>query len=89
MTYREIISWLLEGDVAIQYQVNKYLLDKDDAWLRNRIAKEGWGTQLLACRQPNGHWGKGFYQPKWTSTHYTLIDLKNLSISNQLIETKF
>ena len=26
------------------------------------------------------HWGKGFYQPKWTSTNYTLLDLRNLSL---------
>jgi hypothetical protein len=34
----------------------------------------------LAKRQDNGHWGRGFYQPKWISTHYTLLDLKNLGV---------
>lgn len=41
---------------------------------------EGWGEQFLSYRNMNGTWGRGFYQPKWTSTHYTLIDLKNLRI---------
>jgi hypothetical protein len=37
---RQLIAWLLEGDVSIH-----------------------------------------FYQPKWISTHYTILDLKNLAIS--------
>ena len=32
-------------------------------------------------RRPDGHWGRGFYQPKWISTHYTLLDLKHLGIA--------
>jgi hypothetical protein len=81
VTYQEIISWLLSGDVSIQYQTTRDLLDKEDIQLSNRIALEGWGKQLLSHRQSNGHWGKGFYQPKWISSHYTLLDLKNLNIS--------
>lgn len=81
MTYQEIIFWLLEGDAALQYQTYRDLLDIDNPVLRNRIETEGWGYKLLSCRRPNGHWGKSFYQPKWISTHYTLLDLKNLNIS--------
>lgn len=75
-----IIDWLLEGDVSIQYQVHRDLLDTERPDLQARIATEGWGAQLLCCRQPEGHWGQRFYQPKWISTHYTLLDLKNLAI---------
>ena len=40
----------------------------------------------MAKRKENGHWGKGFYQPKWTSSHYTLLDLRHLEIPvNQMI----
>lgn len=74
------ILWLLEGDVSIQYQVRRDLLDEDRPDLRDRIAAEGWGARFLSFRNPNGHWGRGFYQPKWTSTHYTLLDLKHLGI---------
>lgn len=77
----DLIDWLLAGDVAIQYQARRDLLDKERPDLRARIAVEGWGAQLLAARRPDGHWGRGFYQPKWTSTHYTLLDLKNLGIA--------
>lgn len=74
----QIIDWLLEGDVSIQYQVHRDLLGSELPALRERIAAEGWGAQLLQRRGKNGHWGRGFYQPKWISTHYTLLDLRNL-----------
>jgi hypothetical protein len=77
----EIIKWLLNGDVSIQYQVHKDVLGNENPGLRKRIEKEGYGKTFLSMQLPNGHCGKGFYQPKWTSTHYTLLDLKNLSIS--------
>jgi hypothetical protein len=75
------IDWLLEGDVSIQYQVHRDLLDREKPKLRARIETEGWGARFLSFRMPDGHWGQRFYQPKWTSTHYTLLDLKNLGIS--------
>lgn len=81
MVRDQIIQWLLEGDGSVQYQVQRDLLDSDQKKLRDRIAKEGWGARFLSFRNPGGHWGRGFYQPKWTSSHYTLLDLKNLAIS--------
>ena len=81
MDINEIIQWLLEGDVSIQYQVHRDLLGMEKKTLRNRIAKEGWGKAFLDHRRENGHWGRGFYQVKWISTHYTLLDLKHLGIS--------
>ncbi|QEH39670.1 hypothetical protein [Chitinophaga sp. XS-30] len=78
---KKIISWLLEGDVSIQYQTYRDLLDDDRPRLRKKIESKGWGLQFLSCRHPNGLWGKDFYQPKWTSTHYTLLDLRNTCIS--------
>ena len=77
----DLIDWLLAGDVAIQYQVRRDLLDEERPDLRARIAVEGWGAQFLAARHPDGDWGRGFYQPKWISTHYTLLDLKHLAIA--------
>jgi hypothetical protein len=76
-----LIDWLLEGDVAIQYQVYRDLLGEERPDLQARIATEGWGAKFLSTRKPEGHWGNRFYQPKWISTHYTLVDLKNLAIS--------
>ncbi len=84
----EIIEWLMEGDISIQYQVYRDLLNSEKKLLRPRIEAEGWGADFLAHRLENGHWGRGFYQPKWTSTHYSLLDLRNLSIAQKNSEIK-
>ncbi len=80
MSENKLINWILEGDVSIQYQVNRDLLDSDLPELQNQIEKEGWGFQLLSAQKLEGHWGQRFYQPKWISTNYSLLDLKNLQI---------
>lgn len=82
MSDKKIINWLLDGDISIQYQVYRDLLAVERKDLKRKIEMEGWGKKFLSFRSDNGHWGRGFYQPKWTSTHYTLLDLKNLAISN-------
>ena len=76
-----IINWLLEGDPAIRYQTQRDLLGEKRLDLQARIATEGWGARFLDCRNPDGSWGRAFYQPKWTSTHYTLLDLRTLCIA--------
>jgi len=81
MNTQKIIEWLLEGDVSIQYQVHRDLLSVEREDLKERISTEGWGAQFLSRRRPDGHWGQKFYQPKWTSSHYTLLDLRNLCIA--------
>ena len=79
----ETINWLLDGDVAIQYQVYRDLLNTERPDLKKRIETEGWGARFLSFRHKDGHWGRAFYQPKWTSSHYTLLDLKHLAIYSQ------
>jgi hypothetical protein len=78
---KQIIEWLLEGDVSIQHQTYRDLLGQKRPDLRARIATEGWGARFLSLQQPEGHWGRAYYQPKWISTHYTVLDLKNLGIA--------
>ena len=78
---QDVLEWLLEGDVSIQYQTHRDLLDHNRPDLQRRIAHEGWGARFLSHRNADGSWGRGFYQPKWTSSHYTLLDLKTLAIS--------
>jgi hypothetical protein len=80
----QLIYWLLEGDPSIQYQTYRDLLEVNKKSLQNKISIEGWGAKYLSLQNINGHWGKAFYQPKWTSTHYTLLDLRNLCISPNL-----
>lgn len=77
------IKWLLNGDVAIQYLTHFYLLDSLPeicSTLQAGIETEGVGARLLACRNPSGHWRQWFNQPKWTCTHYTLADLKEIGM---------
>ena len=81
MNDQQIIDWLLKGDVSIQFQVYRDLLGIERKDLQNRIAMEGWGKQFLSKRKPTGHWGMRFYQPKWISSHYTLLDLRNLNLN--------
>lgn len=80
----ELINWLLEGDVSIQYQVKRDLLKsskKKLEALQRRIPLEGWCKKFLSKQDAKtGMWGVGIYSPKWISTHYTILDLKNLCI---------
>lgn len=76
----ELIAWLLDGDVAVQYQTYRDLLGELRPDLQARIATEGWGSEFLSRRNPHGHWGRAFYSPKWTSSHYTLLDLRHLEL---------
>jgi hypothetical protein len=88
MNKEQIIDWLLEGDISIRYQVYRDLLGSDKKNLQDRIAKEGWGSIILSKRNQDGHWGDRFYQPKWISTHYTLLDLRNLYLppNNEVVQ---
>lgn len=84
MIEKKIVEWLLNGDVSIKYQVHRDLLcssENQQKKLQKKIETEGWGAQFLHAQKENSHWGRGFYQPKWISTHYTLLDLKNIGLS--------
>jgi hypothetical protein len=78
---QDLLTWLLDGDVAVQFQAIRDFRHRTAQDLQARIATEGYGAALLAARGAAGHWGRGFYQPKWTSSHYTLLELKNLAVS--------
>lgn len=80
----QVIKWLLEGDVSIQFQTKRDLLQlgmDELEKLQRRITHEGWGKAFLSKRNDStGQWGGGWYTPKWTSTHYTLLLLKKIGI---------
>ncbi|HEX9934267.1 MAG TPA: hypothetical protein VGB38_03635, partial [bacterium] len=81
--YREPISWLLKGDPAVRYQTLRDLIGSGETALRKErgaIALSGWGKRLLSLQDTEGTWGGGWYSPKWTSTTYTLLLLKDLGI---------
>ena len=79
------LKWLLDGDVSLQYLTHLHLLDSPSETiqpLQARIETEGFGSRLLASRNESGHWGLWFYQPKWTCTHYTMLEMKELGMPN-------
>jgi hypothetical protein len=74
----KLLQWLLQGDPAIVYQTRRDLLKQVREGLtplQSMIEREGWGGRLLQARRPDGRWGRGFHQPQWTATHYTLLEL--------------
>src|SRR4051812_10385501 len=79
----DTVPWLLAGDPAIRWQVQRDLLGAPEkTWQaeRRRVATQGWGAQLVNRQDPDGRWGHGIYTPKWTSTTYTLLLLRDLGL---------
>lgn len=85
MDRNELIQWLMQGDKSIQYQVMRDLLETSEEELQEfqaSLTEEGYIHDYLSMRDnETGMWGGGMYSPKWISTHYTLLELKNLCIS--------
>lgn len=88
MNAADTIEWLLAGDPSIRWQVMCDLQGKSAATVareRARVAGEGWGSRLLAKQGKDGRWagGKGdigLYNPKWTSTTYTMLLLRDFGL---------
>jgi hypothetical protein len=76
------LDWLLDGDPSVAWQAQRDLAD-DASWplTRERVATEGWGARLLERQDPGGTWGGGLYTPKWTSTTYTLLQLRDIGLA--------
>lgn len=76
----DVLAWLLDGDPAIAWQVQRDLLDQPWELTRALVAREGWGARLLSHRRPDGTWPDGWYSPKWTSTFYSLQLLQQCGV---------
>lgn len=79
------LDWLIAGDPAIRWQVERDLLElplADWSKTRMRVADEGWGRKILDLQDPGDTWGQGLYTPKWTSTNYTLLLLRRLGLDH-------
>jgi len=79
----QVVTWLMRGDPAIRWQTMRDLLgESTPLWQeeRNRVGETGWGARLLAQQNPDGNWGRGLYQPKWTCTTYTMQVLRRLGL---------
>ncbi len=80
-----VLEWLLNGDPSIRWQVMRDLLDAPAAQVeseRARIQAEGDGARLLAHQDPDGGWGGGYYTPKWTSSTYTLLLMREMGFDS-------
>lgn len=89
-----IVEWLMDSDPAIRWQVMRDLLDEPEDVVqaeRARVAREGWGAELLALQAADGTWDGGTYRPgwvdddkpffdAWTATHFSLHLLRRLGV---------
>ena len=73
----------MDGDPSIRWQTQRDLLDRaESTWQRERakVATSGWGAELLQRQDADGGWSNAVYSPKWTSTHYTLLQLVRMGL---------
>ncbi|TXR52556.1 squalene cyclase [Quadrisphaera setariae] len=67
MTDDEVLTWLLDSDPALRWQVQRDLAGEPaDVWeaTRERTATEGFGSRLLALQDHDGQWAGGAYFPR-------------------------
>jgi hypothetical protein len=67
MNETEILTWLLDSDPALRWQVERDLLHAPEAiWqaTRARVATEGFGARLLALQDEDGQWAGGAFFPR-------------------------
>ena len=96
-TSAPVLTWLLDSDPAIRWQVLRDLTSAPShevAGERARVATEGWGAQLLASRDPDGQWMGGACFPArgesveegsqpWTATLPAMMDLHGFGLDPQ------
>ncbi|ERK71331.1 hypothetical protein N136_02320 [Leifsonia aquatica ATCC 14665] len=94
MSAMTAIDWLLDADPALRWQALRDLTDATDeevATERSRVAREGWGAELLAAQDADGRWDGGTYRPgwvdesrpffdAWTATHFVLQQLADFGV---------
>jgi hypothetical protein len=93
MTNDTVLSWLLDADPAIRWQVLRDLTDASPGEVsaeRARVEHEGWGARLLALEGADGLWDGGACFPAsyrggepgqpWTPTMHTLQTLQILGL---------
>ena len=87
----EITEWLLDSDPSIVAQVKRDLLHagaEEQRRAESAMGGSGWARDLLDRRKPDGYWGSGAYNPKWTCTHYVLFELMQLELSRDQRECR-
>lgn len=94
------LSWLLDSDPALRWQVERDLLgEPEEVWkaTRSRVATEGFGTRLLQQQDADGQWAGGPFFPggwtgdhdtpqPWTATTWALKDLREWGLDASVLE---
>lgn len=78
---KEVLDILDHSDPSVRYRLHKDILKSDIKVLKSiqdDMLKVGWGYTLMSFQNEDFYWA-GYYQPKWTSTHYTLQTLRCLN----------
>jgi hypothetical protein len=90
----DVMSWLLDADPALRWQVERDLLKAPpEVWqaTRARVATEGFGARLLELQDSDGQWAGGAYFPAgykfgeqeqpWTATTWVLNMLREFGVN--------
>ena len=93
MVPRALLTWLLDVDSSLRWQVERALAgEPEDVWraTRARVAVEGFGAQLLSHQDEDGQWAGGAYFPAdatrdepgqpWTATTWSLNALREWGV---------
>lgn len=67
MVSDDVLTWMLDTDPALRWQVERDLAGApEEVWraTRARVATEGFGARLLALQDPDGQWAGGSYFPR-------------------------
>jgi hypothetical protein len=78
-----VISWLLDSDPSIRWQVMRDLMGasaREIAAERAKVATEGWGAHLLALQGTDGQWGGAAWNRGWNSTMHVLMLLRDMGL---------
>ena len=84
-----VVDWLLEGDPSIRWRALRDLAGASPRTVereRRKVGEEGWGARYLARQDAGGTWATGrssndgLYSPKWISTTYTMLTLRDLGL---------
>ena len=78
-----VITWLLDSDPAIRWQVLRDLTAAPAeavAAERARVATAGLGARLLALQEADGRWGGAAWNRGWNSTMHVLMLLRDLGL---------
>ncbi|GFG49627.1 squalene cyclase [Mycolicibacterium agri] len=95
-----LLSWLLDSDPALRWQVERDLVHApQEVWeaTRARVATEGFGKRLLDLQDADGQWAGGAFFPAdfdpkeehgqpWTATTWTLNALREWGLDAQVLK---